>query len=51
MLTFMHDWKYNTKGSILMFDIRISHSYLVMVVVQFDILHTPVITTKSIWVP
>jgi len=34
MLTFINDCKYNTQGSILMFYITISHSYLVLAVVQ-----------------
>lgn len=51
MLTFINDCKYNTEGSILRFYIRIGHSYLVLAVVQFDILHTSVITTVSMWIP
>jgi len=51
MLTFINDCKYNTEGSIFRFYVTISHSYVVLAVVQIDILHTFVITTISIWVP
>jgi hypothetical protein len=50
-LTFINDCKYNIEGSNLRFYITVSHSYLVMALVQFDVLCTSVITTISILVP